>query len=149
MTICWNVDDMKISHVDPKAVEKVVSWLDKLYPGITATRGKIHYYLGMTFDSSIPDEVRVSMDDYIEKDIEGFPERIFETESTQAADHLFKIRDKEERKALPEDQGSMYHHVVSQLLFAAFRVRRDIQTAVVFLTIWVKAPDKDDRGKLK
>ena len=67
MTICWNVDDMKISHVDPKAVEKVVSWLDKLYPGITATRGKIHYYLGMTFDSSIPDEVRVSMDDYIEK----------------------------------------------------------------------------------
>ena len=43
----------------------------------------------------------------------------------------------------------MYHHIVAQLLFAAFCVRRDIQTAVTFLTTHVKAPDKDDWGKFK
>ena len=35
-----------------------------------------------------------------------------------------------------------------QLLFAANRERRDIQTAVSFLTTQVKAPDEDDWGKL-
>ena len=43
----------------------------------------------------------------------------------------------------------MYHHVVAQLLFAAFCVRRDIQTAVAFLTTCVKAPDEDDWVRLK
>ena len=36
-----------------------------------------------------------------------------------------------------------------QLLFAANRERRDIQTAVSFLTTQVKAPDEDDWGKVK
>ena len=35
-----------------------------------------------------------------------------------------------------------------QLLFAANRERRDIQTAVSFLTTQVKAPDEDEWGKL-
>jgi hypothetical protein len=37
---------------------------------------------------------------------------------------------------------------VYQILFAANRVRRDIQTAMLFLTTRVKAPDQDDWGKL-
>ena len=54
MTICWYVNDLKISHVDPKAMDKMVNWLDKLYLGVTATGGKNHDYLGMTFDFSKP-----------------------------------------------------------------------------------------------
>ena len=73
------------------------------------------------------------MDDYIDKVLKGFPEEILETAPSPAGDHLFKIRD-DGKKVLPEEQGNMYHHVVAQLLFAAFRVRRDIQTAVAFLT---------------
>jgi hypothetical protein len=42
-----------------------------------------------------------------------------------------------------------FHHTVYQLLFAANRVRRDIQMVVSFLTTRVKEPDKDDWGKLK
>ena len=42
-----------------------------------------------------------------------------------------------------------FHHTVAQLLFMATRARRDIQTAVAFLTTRVKSPDKDDWGKLK
>ena len=36
MTICWHVGDLKISHVNPKAVETMVNWLYKLYCGVTA-----------------------------------------------------------------------------------------------------------------
>jgi hypothetical protein len=38
---------------------------------------------------------------------------------------------------------------VAQLLFASARSRKDIQTAVSFLTTRVKQPDEDDWGKLK
>ena len=47
------------------------------------------------------------------------------------------------------EQGSMYQHVVVQPLFAAFQVRRDMQTTVAFLKTRVKALDEDIWGKLK
>ena len=55
----------------------------------------------------------------------------------------------ENGRKLGEDQSDAFHHTVYQLLFAANRARRDIQTAVSFLTTRVKAPDEDDWGKLK
>jgi len=42
-----------------------------------------------------------------------------------------------------------FHRTVVQLLFLCMRARRDIQTAVAFLTTRVKKPDKDDWGKVK
>ena len=98
----------------------------------------------MTFDFSTPGEVKGSMDDYIDKVLTCFSEEIIGTAPSPTGDHLFKVRDDEETKVLPEEQGNIYHHVVAQLLFAAFRVRIDIQTAVAFLTTRVKTPDKDD-----
>ena len=68
---------------------------------------------------------------------------------TLAAEHLFQIRDKKEARKLNEEQSLAFHHTVAQLLFMATRARRDIQTAVAFLTTRVKSPDKDDWGKLK
>jgi hypothetical protein len=70
---------------------------------------------------------------------------------TPAADHLFKIRDKKESKPLEEERALAFHHTVAQLLFMATRARRDIQTAVAFLTTQVKNqnPDEDDWCKLK
>ncbi len=63
-----------------------------------------------------------------------------------AGDHLFKVR--EDGRKLSEELADAFHHTVYQLLFAANRARRDIQTAVSFLTTRVKAPDEDDWGKL-
>ena len=88
------------------------------------------------------------MDDYIDKVLTGFPKEIFESAPSPAGDHLFKIGDEDEEKVLPEEQCNMYQHVVAQLLFVAFCVRQDIHTTVVFLTTCVKAPDKDDWGKV-
>ena len=151
MTVCWHVDDLKISHVDKRCVSKIIKYLDGIYPGVTITRGKIHEYLGMTFDFSTKGAVKISMVDYTKKIIEGFPEEITRTSPTPAADHLFQVRsdDDKEKKLLPEEQAGQYHTVTAQLLFLAGRARRDIQTAVAFLTTRVKAPDEDDWGKLK
>ena len=66
--------------------------------------------------------------------------------ATPASDHLFKVR--EHGRKLGEELADAFHHMVYQLLFAANRARRDIQTAVLFLTTRVKASDKDDWGKL-
>ena len=55
---------------------------------------------------------------------------------------------REDGRKLNEELADAFHHTVYQLLFAANRARRDIQTAVSFLTTQVKAPDKDDWGKL-
>jgi hypothetical protein len=52
-------------------------------------------------------------------------------------------------KFLSEEQARYFHHAVAQLLFISTRARRDIQTAVAFLTTRVKRPDEDDWGKLK
>ena len=92
--------------------------------------------------------VSFDMIPYITKVITDFPERITGVASSPAADHLFKIRPPEEARILPESQAIAFHHTTAQLLFLS-RVRRDIQTAVAFLTTRVKAPDEDDWGKLK
>jgi hypothetical protein len=53
MTVCWHVEDLKVSHVDPKEVTKFGEWLSKTYGVSIAThRGKKHDYLGMIFDFS-------------------------------------------------------------------------------------------------
>jgi hypothetical protein len=66
--------------------------------------------------------------------------------ATPANDYLFKVS--EDGRKLSKDLAEAFHHTVYQLLFAANRARRDIQTAVSFLTTQVQAPDEDDWGKL-
>jgi hypothetical protein len=86
---------------------------------------------------------------YSKEIIDTFPEEIKGTAATPAADHLFKVQDPEEARALPEDQAMAFHRSIAQLLFLSGRARRDIQTPVACLTTRVKGPDEDDWGKLK
>eukprot|EP00804_Cyclotella_cryptica_P002560 CCRYP_010401-RA/>CCRYP_010401-RA protein AED:0.15 eAED:0.13 QI:0/0/0/0.5/1/1/8/0/1350 len=155
MTLTWHVDDLKASHRDSFELTKFILYLAKIYGNqITVNRGVHHdYLLGMDLDYSLPGKVRVSMIKYVDKVLDDFPEAITKRSSTPAADHLFQIRDpdKVERqgKRLSEEQARHFHHTVAQLLFLSGRARRDIQTAVAFLTTRVKQPDEDDWGKLK
>jgi hypothetical protein len=147
MTIRWHVDDLMISHVSQDEIMKVVQGIKDIYgENLAETVGTVHDYLGMTFDYSFAKEVRVNMWDYLRNVIKEFPEEITGTCATPASDHLFKVR--EDGRKLNEELADAFHHTVYQLLFAANRARRDIQTAVSFLTTRVKAPDEDDWGKL-
>eukprot|EP00970_Alexandrium_tamarense_P015266 scaffold4923_cov115-Alexandrium_tamarense.AAC.1 len=150
MTITWHVDDLKISHADSFEVTKMIAYLSQIYGDkMTVKRGDVHDYLGMDLDYSEKGKVKVSMIKYVKKIIDGFPDMIEKTSASPASDHLFQVRDEAEAKLLPEEQADAFHTTVAQLLFLSARARRDIQTAVAFLTTRVKQPDEDDWGKLK
>ena len=56
MTVCWHVDDLKVSHVDPGEVTKFGQWLSTTYGiAVTEHRGKVHDYLGMILDFPLMD----------------------------------------------------------------------------------------------
>ena len=111
--------------------------------------GKKHDYLGVDMEFCDDGALEVSMIDYLKNVINDFPELIKGRAATPAHDKLFVIRDENEARKLNEEQALAFHHTVAQLLFMATRARRDIQTAVAFLTTRVKSPDEDDWGKLK
>ena len=48
ITICWHVDDLKVSHRDDNAVTALAEKLAEIYgPNTTVSCGKLHEYLGM------------------------------------------------------------------------------------------------------
>ncbi len=85
--------------------------------------------------------LEVSMFKYLKGVIDEFPEVITGRAATPAHDKLFEIRDEKEARKLSEEQSLAFHHTVAQLLFMATRSRRDIQTAVAFLTSRVRSPE--------
>jgi hypothetical protein len=157
MTVVWHVDDLKISHKSAKAIDGLVDYLKSKYgDGLMVHTGDVHDYLGVDHDYSDAAKegvVKMSMMKHIRKIFEDFPEEIGKSSLTPASENLYKIRDPEEndeRKSwLDPERARDFHHSVAQLLFVSSRVRRDIQTAVSFLTTRVKKPDEDDWGKLK
>jgi hypothetical protein len=104
MTVCWHVDDLKVSHCDPAQVTIFGEWLSEMYGVAVAThRGKDHDYLGMIFDFSAKGKVRVVMMEYIKNIIKDFPEEITGTKLSPAPDHLFTVRNPSLAKVLPEE----------------------------------------------
>ena len=84
----------------------------------------------MTFDFSTTGKVKVSMDHFIDKLLKGFPKEMFETVSSPAAEHLFKVHNENKWKVLPEEQGSMYHHIVD------ISYLRHSWCAVTYILLW-------------
>ncbi len=150
MTVCWHVDDLKVSHVNPKEVTKFGEWLSKTYGVSVAThRGKVHDYLGMIFDFLEKGKEIINMIEYIKGIINNFPKEIIATRTSPATNHLFTVRDPSLAMLLPEDQARAFHHAAAQLLLLSARARQDIQPATAFLTTQVRCPDEDNWGKVK
>ena len=141
LTVCWHVDDLKISYVDAKEVTKMIQWLESEYGEMHGSRGKRHDYLGMCLDYSIPGEVRISMEEYLRGVLDDFLKNITEAPETPAASNLFNVREDSEQELLDETRAKAFHHVVAQLLFTRIQCRKDTQTAIAFLTTRVRNPD--------
>eukprot|EP00957_Ditylum_brightwellii_P113285 8637872-Ditylum_brightwellii.AAC.1 len=86
------------------------------------------------------------MIDYIKEIIKDFPEVVKGSVTTPAADHLFNVN--KNGVKLDEKAARQFHTSTTKLLFLCKRARQDVQTAVAFLTTWVKEPDEDDWKKL-
>jgi hypothetical protein len=121
-TLAWHVDDIKMSHKDPKEVSKVIAWLKSIYgDNMHVSRGLVHDYLGMTLDYATKGEVKVTMADYLKEVLNDFPEVIEGHAQTAAAENLFTVRPDDERTTLDEERARAFHHSVAQLLFASSR----------------------------
>jgi hypothetical protein len=150
MTVCWHMDDLKVSHGDPKEVTKFGEWLSKTYGvSVAVHRVKVHDYLGMIFDFLKKGKVMINMIEYLKNIINNFPKEIIATRTSPAADHLFIVRNPSLVTPLPEEQARAFHHAAAQLLFLSARARRDVQPATAFLTTRVRRPDEDNWGKVK
>ena len=88
----------------------------------------------MWLDYSKDGEVEISMEDFLRDVISKFPEEISKTTQTPASDHLFEVRDESDRVTLDDKRYRAFHRSVAQLMFACTQCRKDIQTAVAFLT---------------
>ena len=148
MTVCWHVDDLKLSHADESKVTEVIEWLRGQYGELRVSRGKVHDYLGMTLDYSTERKVKIVMKDFTTAMIEDFPDVLGDFVATPATDTLFTVRPDDVRVLLDEERARLFHRYAAKLLFLAGRVRRDIRVPVAFLSTRVQAPDQDDWGKL-
>lgn len=77
-TICWHVDDLKLSHKSSKIVTDIINKLQQEYgkeTPLTVKQGKVFDdYLGMKMDFSVPGKVIFSMIEYIEQLISETPD---------------------------------------------------------------------------
>lgn len=147
-TICFYVDDNKISHVDVNIIKDVISELEKHFGPMTTTLGDEFNFIGMNI--CVNRELKtfsIEMKDMIKKAIDSFGEELDTDAASPATKHLLNVKVSDEK--LNERMAETYHSVTAQLLYIMKRARPDIDTAVAFLCTRVKAPVMDDWKKLK
>jgi len=78
-TILFHVDDLKISYESSTVVTEVIDILKKRYDkfkkSMSVTRGKVHEYLGMVLDFTVPGKVRIDMTKFVGTMIDGMPSK--------------------------------------------------------------------------
>jgi hypothetical protein len=149
-TIMWHVDDLKISHVDPKVNTMIIGLIDAEFgkeAPITVTRGRVHDYLGMTLDYTEKGKVKIKMVDYVAKLLAELPPDMDGEAPTPAGNHLFVVNDNQTK--VSEQKAQFFHTFVAKTLFLCKRARPDLQTTVAFLCTRVKCCDEDDYKKLQ
>ncbi len=150
LTVLWHVDDLKISCKNRLEVTKLIWYLRGIYgEKMTIHRGGKGKYLGMHLDFTEPGVFQVDMSHYVQEILDGFPEDIARTSATPHSENLFVVKEDGSNIWLSEDKAMQFHRTTAQLLFLSTRARRDIQTAVSFLTTRVKQPDEDDWCKIR
>ena len=167
LTICFHVDDCKVSHVNVKVVDYTIDWLRKEYESIftdgtgkmKVARGKVHTYVGMTLDFTIPKIVKVTMFEYIDEIVDAWDSACGGIDdgyqvvsnrkkiATAAPDDLLKVND--DTMQLDQARAKVFHNLTAKMIYVTKRARPDISLAVAFLTTRVKGPDIDDWRKLR
>jgi histone deacetylase 1/2 len=142
-TVVIYVDDLMVTSKDSQMIDEVMNTLKTKFQGIEVHDGPVFSYLGLSWDFSIPGEVKVTADGYTEEllrwaDITG-------TAQSPAAYNLFDTRDVDK---LDPDKAEWFHSGVAKLLYLAKRTRPDILLPVSFLTTRVQCSNQDDLNKL-
>lgn len=146
-TICWYVDDTKISHVDANVVTRILDLLIKRFGDIAITRGKIHDFLGMKIHMLDDGTFSLLMTPYLQQAIDRSELNITNESSTPASGSLLEIRDDE--TLLVQRRADIFHSVVATLIYVGTRARGDLLPTLSFLSGRVSSPTDNDERKLK
>jgi len=146
-TICWYVDDLKLSHTNSKEVTNMIERLEQYFGEMNVTRGSEHSYLGI--DIEIKDkQVTMRMTKYMQECIDSFGEAI-NTTATSPGNSTLMLVNEESEELEDIKRKEKFHHVVAKLLHLCKRVRLDLQVAVGFLCTRVQNPTVQDWVKLR
>lgn len=111
LTVQFHVDDLKVSHKDHRVLNKFVSNLKKEFgqeAELSECTGKVHDYLGMTIDYSVPGKVVFTMFDYLEDIIVEAPAELKKGRSAYLANEkLFKLP--EVSAQLSDQKSDLFH----------------------------------------
>ena len=112
-TICWYIDNNKVSHVEKRVVNSIIKKIESKFGKMSQTRGDKHEFLGMdiTYHNK---KMSISMKKHIKKAIDSFEEDITQETATSAMNHLFKVRDVPK---IDKKKAENFHSVTAQLLF--------------------------------
>jgi hypothetical protein len=147
-TITLHVDDLMVTSIKEQLIDEVMNALRKEYErdgaALDVKVGKVHNYLGMTFDFSVEGEVCITMNKYVSEllkftDIKG-------TVSTPATTELYTVIESDK---LDSVKSEYFHSVVAKLLYLSKRVRPDLLTSVGYLAKRVTDSTKMDMVKLE
>jgi hypothetical protein len=142
MTICFHVDDCKLSHRKKTIMDRMIGYLWQEYESIfkdesgamTVSRGKIHKYLGMTLDYSAAGKVKIIMFDYVNDILAAFDKakpRNGGTKASAAPAILFKVD--EDCEKIAQAKAVEFYNMVEKTFYVTRRARPDICTKITFL----------------
>jgi hypothetical protein len=166
MTICFHVNNCKISHLDPKVVDYSIAWLRDEYKSVFTNgssmmkmaQGKIHKYLGMTLDFATSKIVKVTMLKYVDEIVGSWDRACSDINdrykavsgckriATAAPDDLFKVD--EDAVKLDQARAKAFHNITAKEIYVTKRARPNISLSIAFLTTRVKGPDINNWRKL-
>ena len=132
-TLCFHVDDCKLSHVSSLVNDRMIEWLHQEYESIfedgsgkmMVSRGKVHTYLGMTLDYSMRGQVIVTMYDYIQEILEAFDKaepKGMGTKSSAAPNNLFKVN--KDSKKLSTNKAVEFHNLVAKTATVCYQMSK-------------------------
>ena len=149
-SIVWHIDDLKTSHHVESVVNDIIRKLNAEFgqcDNLSESKFRIHDYLGMKLDYTVPRTLKVSMINYIDTILDDCLDGMDRTAVTPAASHLFKVNDMNPEYLSVKDAEAFCHSTM-QLAYLAHHAHLDIRTAITFLQTRVQCPDQDDLKKL-
>lgn len=145
-TIMWHVDDSKISHVTEYVVRDIVKKIEEKFGDIKANYGTKQDFLGIKINYR--DDGRVEMDirSYLQKTKDLFNEDLSGAASA-ARNSLFDVDSNSPK--FPETKRKLFHQIFQLMLYIGLRGRKDLMTAISFLTQRVLCATEEDYSKLR
>jgi hypothetical protein len=151
MTVSWHVDDLKVSHVNSKHIDDIITWIKQIYGAfgeVNTIRGKIYQYFGMKLYYTVKRQVTIAMVDYVNKMISEFPQENLKSARITSPWSEDSFQGNEATPLLTKNTTEHFHKSTAQGLFLCKRGRLDMSPIIAYLTTIMKNPNLDEWMKL-